>query len=291
MLSVVIPTLGRSEALPHVLRRLRGVEVLLVVDSDGVVPGVPPHVRLLRADRPGASAARNVGIEHATQPVVLFLGDDIVAGRELLPRHHAFHTEHPAQAAALLGRVFYRRPTGFMRWLEHGIQSSYASIPGERAGWGHFYTTNVSVKRSLLQQAGGFDEALPFLYEDLDLGRRLADLGMELRYDPRAAGEHRHRTTVEDWERRMELVGAAERAFTTKHPDVEPYFKERLRPSDARGRGAKLAGLVNPKVPWLGPKVWASADAFYTARLREPFMRGWDAAAPRSPAPESPPRR
>jgi hypothetical protein len=291
VLSVVIPTLGRSPALPQVLRRLEGVEVLLLVDAAGVVPGVPAHVRLLRAERPGASAARNTGIAAATQPVVLFLGDDIVPGRELLARHRAFHTEHASRTAALLGRVFYRRPTGFMRWLERGIQTSYGGIQGARAGWGHFYTTNVSVKRSLLDQAGGFDESLPFLYEDLDLGRRLADLGMELSYDPDAAGEHRHRTTLADWEARMELVGAAERAFTDKHPDVEPYFRQRLQPSDARGRGARLAGLVNPDVPWLGPKVWASANAFYAARLREPFMRGWEAAAPRSPAPEPPPRR
>ena len=281
MLSVVIPTLGRSPALPAVLRRLKGVEVLLVVDATGIVPGVPSQVRLLRAERAGASAARNVGIAHATRPVVLFLGDDIVPGRRLLERHAAFHTEHPAQTAALLGHVFFRRPTGFMRWIERGIQSDYHSINSGRAGWGHFYTTNVSVKRRLLEQAGGFDEDLPFLYEDLDLGRRLAGLGMDLRYDPEAAGEHRHRTTLEDWERRMELVGAAERAFTTKHPDVEPYFKHRLRPSAARGRGARLAGLVNPKVPWLGPKVWASADAYYSARLHGPFMRGWDGAAPR----------
>jgi glycosyltransferase involved in cell wall biosynthesis len=290
VLSVVVPTLGRSPGLPHVLRRLEGLEVLLVVDADGVVPGVPSHVRLLRAERPGASAARNAGIAAATQPAVLFLGDDIVPGRELLSRHHAFHTANRAHTAALLGHVFYRRPTGFMRWLERGIQTNYAGIRGDRAGWGHFYTTNVSVKRALLDQAGGFDEDLPFLYEDLDLGRRLADLGMDLRYDRRAAGEHRHRTTVEDWERRMELVGAAERAFTSKHPDVAPYFKERLQPSDARGRGARLAGLVNPTVPWLGPKVWASANAYYADRLHEPFMRGWDAAAPRSPAPGSPPR-
>jgi glycosyltransferase involved in cell wall biosynthesis len=281
VLSVVVPTLGRSPALPAVLRRLQGVEVLLVVDAKGLVPGVPPHVRLLRAATPGASAARNAGIAAATQPAVLFLGDDIVPGPELLARHHAFHREHAARTHALLGRVFYRRPSGFMRWLEHGIQTSYGAIASGRAGWGHFYTTNVSVKTALLREAGGFDEDLPFLYEDLDLGRRLADLGMDLRYDPDAAGEHRHRTTLADWERRMELVGAAERAFTTKHPDVTPYFKERLEPSQARGRGARLAGLVNPAVPWLGPKVWASANAFYAARLREPFMRGWDAAAPR----------
>ena len=270
MLSVVIPTLGRSTALPTVLRRLKGVEVLLVVDAAGLVPGVPGHVRLLRAERPGASAARNLGIEHATQPVVLFLGDDIVPRPSLLPVHRAFHEAHPEETAALLGRAFFRLRTPFVRWLERGIQSDYGSIPDGQAGWGHFYTSNVSVKRALLERAGGFDEDLPFLYEDLDLGRRLADLGMDLRYDPRAFAVHRHRTNVRDWERRMEQIGAAERAFTDKHPDVKPYFHDRLERA-AAGTGRR-------------------PEARYGRRLYPAFMRGWDAGAPRSPAPESRPR-
>ena len=265
MLSVVIPTLGRSAALPAVLARLTGVEVLLVVDADGVVPGVPSHARLLRAGRPGASAARNTGWRAATEPVVLFLGDDIVPGRRLLARHRAFHEARPEEAAALLGRVFYRRPTRFERWLEHGIQTSYGSIAGDRAGWGHFYTTNVSVKRSLLEHAGGFDEDLPFLYEDLDLGRRLDALGMDLRYDRRAAGEHRHRTTPADWQRRMELIGAAERAFCERHPDVTPYFKDRLERAAA-----------GPRRGPLGRRTKAGRETEFGGPLLAPFMRGWD---------------
>jgi glycosyltransferase involved in cell wall biosynthesis len=281
-LTVVIPTLGRSDALPDVLRRLRGVEVLLCVDADGVVPGAPAHVRVLRATTPGASAARNLGIAEASGRVVLFLGDDIVPTRRLLARHTAFHGASPADTAALLGRVFYRRPTGFMKWLERGIQTDYGSIPASgRAGWAHFYTSNVSVKTALLRRAGGFDEALPFLYEDLDLGRRLHELGMQLRYDPAADAEHRHPTTLEDWERRMELIGAAERAFAEKHPDFEPYFRRRLQPHVARGRGAKLARVVPPGAPLLGPKVWSSAEAYYAGRLEPAFKRGWERGAPR----------
>jgi glycosyltransferase involved in cell wall biosynthesis len=266
MLSVVIPTLGRSPALGAVLRRLEGAEVLLVVDAAGLVPGVPPHVRLLRADTPGASAARNVGWRAAGGDVVLFLGDDIVASRGLLDRHRAHHAAHPEQTAALLGRVFYRRRTAFLRWLERGVQTSYGSIDGDRAGWGHFYTTNVSVKRALLERAGGFDESLPFLYEDLDLGRRLADLGMDLRYDPRAAGEHRHRTTLADWERRMEQIGAAERAFCERHPDVEPYFRTRLQ-----------AAAAGPRRGPIGRRTKAGRETTFGGALLEPFMRGWDA--------------
>lgn len=267
MLSVVIPTLGRSPALRAVLSRLPGVEAIVVVDAQGRSPAdVPDHVTLLHADEPGASAARNAGWRAASRDVVLFLGDDIVPGRRLLARHRHFHERRPEDTAALLGRVFYRRPTRFQRWLERGIQTSYGSIQGDQAGWGHFYTTNVSVKRTLLERAGGFDEGLPFLYEDLDLGRRLADLGMDLRYDPRACGEHRHRTTPDDWQERMRMIGAAERAFTDKHPDVTPYFKTRLE-----------AAAAGPRRGPVGRRTKAGAETEFGGPLLEPFMRGWDA--------------
>ncbi|HEV2814826.1 MAG TPA: hypothetical protein VGW10_16340, partial [Solirubrobacteraceae bacterium] len=161
------------------------------------------------------------------------------------------------------------------------IQTDYGSIAGDRAGWGHFYTTNVSVKRAFALAAGGFDEDLPFLYEDLDLARRLHDLGLDLRYAREAEAEHLHPARLEDWRARMEAVGRAERAFAAKHPDFEPYFRRRLGAAAegrrARGRGARLAALVSPSTPFLGPLVWASAESYFGQQLWPAFLRGWEA--------------
>ena len=64
-----------------------------------------------------------------------------------------------------------------MRWLEHGIQFDYPNIDGTDAGWARFYTANVSVKR-VAPAAGRWlrRRSLPFLYEDLDLARRMHEL-------------------------------------------------------------------------------------------------------------------
>jgi GT2 family glycosyltransferase len=285
-LSVVIPTLGRSPALPRTLRRLReqrdppAFEVILVVDALGDVPEEAPGARVLLARRPGASAARNVGIREARAPVVLLMGDDILAAPTLLAEHDLWHARLPRPEGAVLGHVRWaHRPSAFERWLEHGVQTSYASIQGSSAGWGHFYTTNVSVKKAMLERVGGFDEDLPFLYEDLDLGRRLHEAGLDLRYVPHAIGEHDHPATLEGWRERMEAVGRAERDFCAKHPDVEPYFGERLRRAGAgppaRGRGARLARWIRPATPVLGPRVWASAEAFFGQQLWPAYERGW----------------
>ena len=289
MLSVVVPTLGRSSVLPAVIAALREqerpppFEVIVAVDAAGDLPEEAPADRVVIARRPGASAARNAGIREATGGVVLFLGDDVVASPRLLAEHQLWHERFPAEHVAVLGLV--ERPgrgTAFERWLDRGIQSDYGSIEGDRAGWGHLYTTNVSVKKAFLERVGGFDEDLPFLYEDLDLGRRLHDEGLALRFEPRARAVHDHPATLDAWKERMRAVGRAERAFVDKHPDVAPYFRDRLSRAaagpPARGRGARLAGVVGPGVPLLGPRVWASAEAYFAQQLWPAFEEGWNAA-------------
>ncbi|CAA9473156.1 MAG: hypothetical protein AVDCRST_MAG85-102 [uncultured Solirubrobacteraceae bacterium] len=282
-----MPTLGRSPVLPRALAALRAqrdapqFEVVVVVDAAGDLPEEAPADTVLVAKRPGASAARNEGIRAASGDVIVFLGDDILASPRLLGEHAMWHDRLPAEHVAVLGLVErHGRGGAFERWLDRGIQSDYGAIEGDRAGWGQFYTTNVSVKKAFLERVGGFDEDLPFLYEDLDLGRRLHDEGMDLVHEPRARATHDHPATLEGWQDRMRAIGAAERAFVAKHPDVAPYFRDRLSRAaagaPARGRGARLAGIIGPRVPVLGPRVWASAEAYFAQQLWPAFQEGWD---------------
>ena len=127
-LSVVIPTLGRSEALPEALARLDAqegapeFEVLVVADANAP----PMAAAALRAERPGASAARNVGLRAAAAPLVLFLGDDILVSPRLVATHFAWHERLPDERVAVLGHVRWARGlrrTAFMAWLERGIQT------------------------------------------------------------------------------------------------------------------------------------------------------------------------
>jgi GT2 family glycosyltransferase len=170
-----------------------------------------------------------------------------------------------------------------MHWLDHGMQFDYPSIEGTEAGWGRFYTTNVSVKRGLLERVGGFDEGFPFGYEDLDLAKRMHEHGFRLLYNRRARVEHLHPTTLEEWRQRMVQVARAERRFVAKHPDVRPYFHHMLieasrRPA-AQGRRARLVKIVPRSTPWLGERVWSSADIWYRQQLAPSFLAAWSEAA------------
>jgi hypothetical protein len=135
----------------------------------------------------------------------------------------------------------------------------------------------------MLAAVDGFDESLPFLYEDLDLGKRMSDHGFRLMYNPAAVAEHLHPTTVDDWRRRMKMVARAERAFVARHPGFEPYFHNMFSAAAAapraKGIAARLAPLVPRSVPRLGPRVWASVDRRYRQALAPAFLEAWEADA------------
>ena len=279
-LSIVIATYRRHALLRRVLDRLAGqraaggeFEVVVAADAkegrsdelSAVVHDWPFEVELVAAATPGVSAARNAGWMGASAPLVLFIGDDMLPGPTLVAEHLAWHQRHRDEEVAVLGRVIWARElplTPFMEWLDHGVQFDYPAIRGADAGWGRFYTANVSLKRELLERSGGFDEDFAFPYEDLELAYRLNELGMRLLYNPAALAEHLHPPTIRAWRDRMALMARAERQFVEKHPDVEPYF-------------FKLCSWADEK-----PRLWGQGKPYlrYWQALARPFLESWASA-------------
>lgn len=302
--SVVIPTLERNQRLERALQALAAqdldrdsYEVIVVPDPerdlsglDNVLEKAGERLSIRRVDRssPGVGAARNAGWRAARAPIVLFMGDDILGAPRLLREHMSWHEEHPDVRVGVLGHVRWARElrvTPFMRWLEHGLQFNYPSIDGIDAGFGHFYTANVSLKRAMLERVGGFDEErFPFLYEDIELGYRLYLDGFRLLYNRRADAEHLHPTTIEQWRGRMRATAAAERTWVAMRPEFEAYFHDRFldaaQRAPHRGRlGRALLPFVAPSTPWLGERVWTRASIYYRQQLAPAFLEGWEEAA------------
>jgi glycosyltransferase involved in cell wall biosynthesis len=300
-LSIVIPTRGRAEQLARALRRLvaqsdaPAFEVVVVSDAadpqaeavhDAVAASSLP-ARHLQATAPGASAARNVGWRATEAPVVLFLDDDVLATPPLVSEHAQVHASEPSVSVAVLGHLRWHpelHVTPFMRWLERGAQFEFHNIKGDNAGWGRFYTANVSVKRELLEAVDGFDAAaFPYLNEDLDLARRAHDtVGLVLRYRPAAVGDHLHAMTEADYARRLPKIASAEQQLVARYPDVRPYFHniftDAAQSPKARGRTAALTRIVRPDTPVIGPIAWKSFDMVLRQRLAPVYIAAWDAA-------------
>ena len=296
---MVIPTYRRRDALPRTLDALerqtvgtRAFEVVVVDDpveddSELVARDVeadrrPYAVRHLHRDRPGVSAARNAGWRAADAELVVFIGDDILAAPDLLARHRAVHRREPGDETGVLGRVIWARElkvSPFMRWLDRGYQFDYGSLRTGEAPWTHFYTSNVSLKRSMLERIGGFDEErFPFLYEDLDAGRRLSEHGFRLIYEPEATGEHLHPTDVDDWRRRMAATAAAEHRWVETYPDMPAWFHDRFELAAGRRRVPPLLGRAAARVPTGAPGARAAhalADLHFRQELAPAFLDAW----------------
>jgi glycosyltransferase involved in cell wall biosynthesis len=185
--SVVMPTHNRARELPRsirsVLSQTFGDFELLIVDdaSTDATPEVvarfrDPRIRYIRNElNVGGAEARNIGIRASRGTLVAFQDSDDEWRCQKLETSIGALDEDPA-----LQGVF----SSF--WEICGRRARYVpevEPPPEGSGmqhallWGNFVgTPTVVVRRSALEEVGGFDPNMP-RYQDWDLFLRLAAVG------------------------------------------------------------------------------------------------------------------
>jgi 2-polyprenyl-3-methyl-5-hydroxy-6-metoxy-1,4-benzoquinol methylase len=250
---------------------------------------VPDHARVLIQEQAGPGAARNRAARASDRALLLFLGDDMIPEPQLVERHLARHDRDPAPEVAVLGHVRWHPEVAedrLARWLEwSGAQFDYRALARERteeAGFGRFYSCNVSLKRTFFLDAGGFDPDFWFDYEDLDLGWRLHQRGMRLLYEPDAVALHLHRHDLTSLERRYASRAQGERTMAAKHPWFSPWFHQRLTAHAGAPPVSRAWPYIVDAVPEgfraLRARAEARADRWYQQRLAAPFLNAWDGA-------------
>jgi glycosyltransferase involved in cell wall biosynthesis len=242
-LGIVIPTHNRCAALLQCLAHLenqtfKDFEVVIIDDgsSDTTAEKMaayqassPLCLRFVRQSNSGPAKARNLGISMLSSPLCLLLGDDTFASPALVELHMQLHRENPEIKVAGLGLIRWsasgQTVTPFMRWLdEANVQFSYPRLfAGATPDWGHFYSSNVSVKTELLRRFA-FNENFPYAaMEDIELAYRIQKrFGLEIRFLPEAVAEHLHPTTFRQACRRMVRVGYSFGLFYELWPEQKP---------------------------------------------------------------------
>jgi GT2 family glycosyltransferase len=305
-LTVIIPTRDRWPILARTLEALaaqteQGFDTIVVVD--GTEQPVPPElernqaVRVVGNARQGPGAARNLGARLTDRPLLLFLGDDMLATPTLAMHHLARHRAEPGPEVAVLGHVEWHPEIArnrLLRWLEwSGSQFEYRALAGRRGedvGFGRFYASNVSIKRERFLDVGGFDPDFRQAdYEDTDLGWRLHQRGLRLIYEPAAIARHLHRYEWSDIERRYASRAEAEQLMSVKHSWFSPWFYERIRAHTTEPPASRLWPLVVDYVPArarpLRRLVEARADRWYHQQLAPVFLEAWERAGRRRSGP------
>jgi GT2 family glycosyltransferase/radical SAM superfamily enzyme YgiQ (UPF0313 family)/Flp pilus assembly protein TadD len=242
-ITVVIPTYNRRAILKKTLLAFAAQTVApdqfeVIVADDGSDDDTlvmlqrfkaPFVLRVLALPHRGANAARNEAMRQAQGSIVLITGDDMIPEPALVASHLKFHRQHPSELEAMLGFIDWSPEitvTPFMRFIvspEGGQQFAFHETRAGRADYRLFYTSNLSLKRSLLRkQATLFDPDFAHpAYDDIELGYRLARQGLTLHYNPQGVTTHHHPMTVADFVRRQRMAGQMAVVFARKHPEVD----------------------------------------------------------------------
>jgi GT2 family glycosyltransferase/2-polyprenyl-3-methyl-5-hydroxy-6-metoxy-1,4-benzoquinol methylase len=290
-LTVVIPTRDRTAILRRTIDALNrqtvtGFDVVVVVDGLDQPAADLQGVTTIAKEHAGPGAARNAGVARTSRPLILFLGDDMIPEAPLVERHLARHAGSPEETVAVLGHVDWHPEVArnrILRWLDwSSSQFDYEGIAASGAGWGHFYSCNVSLKRSFFESVGGFDEDFAFYYEDLDMARRLHERGMTLLYEPGARALHLHRYSLDQVIGRYEGVARGEHMMARKHPWFTPFFAERVRQAESNEPISRVWPLIVDHVPSAATRLKRGArrraNDWYYQQIAPRFHRGWRAA-------------
>ena len=290
--SVVIPTYRRPDVLFRVLdalgRQESPPEFEVIVVDDGSGDSTAERLRAYRAPYPfcpffqenaGPARARNRGVSEARGSHVLFLGDDTVPDPPLLNVHAESHAERRHDPVAVLGYTTWpgeRRVSPFLHHInEYGLQFGYGLIEDPDAvPFNFFYTSNVSLPRRLLEEAGPFDTTFPHAaWEDIELAYRLSKKGMKIVYRPRAVARHHHDITLSSFRRRQEKSGEAAAIFFEMHPELGGFLGVPQALTRSNGfplHDRLLAAWARLAERWQLPGGLRAVDRV----LREDYLRG-----------------
>jgi len=164
-----------------------------------------PNARLIRADRPGLSVARNVGARAASGEYLAYLDDDAIPASDWIAQIRCAISESAAKLAVLGGRILplWEEPLpawwpgrlrGVLSIIEFEGRGEYRSsdLPADLEPYG----ANMIVEAAALQAVGGFNEAIGrsggnlLSDEDVQLAWRLQNAGRSVRYDSRIVVWH-----------------------------------------------------------------------------------------------------
>jgi mycofactocin glycosyltransferase len=198
--SVVVPVYNSERTVEHTIRSLLALnypkdrlELIFVDnastdDSPGILAAHAAEIRVLREGKLGRSAARNLGIHEALHPIVAFTDADCVVDPDWLK--HLVAPLDAAQVGISGGNIRALRPCNAIQEYGEWLHDHRRAIQTYKPPYAT--TVNWASRRSVLIEAGCFDERLPRC-EDADLAYRIVQADREIVYQDQAVIYHRNR--------------------------------------------------------------------------------------------------
>ena len=238
--SVIIPTYNRNDLLIECLGHLERqsykkdrFEVIVVDDgsTDGTKDAVKNYLkksklklRLFSQKNRGPAAARNLAIRKAKGKIVLITNDDTYPSENWLKEHMRLHAK--VEDIGVLGPVEWHNKmevNEFMHFIApYGPLFDFRIKNPNNCGFGHFFTSNISLDRKRLIKSK-FNEKFKYAScEDIELGYRLEKNGLRILLNKNATVYHDH--FIEDsisssFYKKLYIIGNCYKDLEKLHPE------------------------------------------------------------------------
>jgi glycosyltransferase involved in cell wall biosynthesis len=231
--SVVVPTYNRRDQLSRSLDALLSLEYEdyeVCVVNDGSTDGTraylddrsadAPHLRVVHQENQGVAAARNRGIAETDGEYVFFTDDDCVVPDDWVEAHLRRYEEYGVDGVN--GRqwpIEMNYVEAFkvaMYWDEHETTEVWSDPDSVKGAT----TNNLSYRREVIDEVGGFDESMR-RGSDPEHSKRVLEAGFSVLNAPDLRVGHQKRDTLFSYLRNSYRQGKGRSVREEKHGGAE----------------------------------------------------------------------
>jgi len=270
-ISVIIPTFNRIKALILALNALN----LQIKDFKAEViiinTGNPKNskriekltdqfknlkIKLFNLQGSHQGIARNLGIEKASEEILLFIDDDIILENGVLKKHLSVHNSNTK--IALCGITFpYFKKNNLATEAAELSHLELLITPSDNTG----YSGHLSVKKSEIENIKFSKKFIYYGYEDMDFVNNLANSQIKVEVAPGLIGFHYKKHSIKSFLKRAYFLGrsayifhAAQNtlnSFLLKSPFLKSFshIRKKIKPFKIFKRKQILSKLNTSHLP------------------------------------------
>ncbi|NET30853.1 MAG: glycosyltransferase family 2 protein [Cyanothece sp. SIO1E1] len=276
-ISLIICTYNREKFLGHALESLtrqtlapEAFEILIInnnstdstpsISQDFIAANPKLNVRYFVETNQGLSYARNRGIKEAMAPIISYIDDDAEAREDFLEKVLSFFENRP-ETAGIGGRILPKYEGNPPQWMNKYLYGFVTKVDFGDHGFtytGKSYPAgcNMTYRKDLLEQVGGFNENLKWRADDKYIFFAIKEVSDQVFHYPEAVVQHNidaYRTTDENFFRLSRKFGSEER-IRVKDIGQWTFFKKVFEFVFKLGGSMVLALLFTLRGEWVKGK-------------------------------------
>jgi len=208
LVSIIIPTFNRKKEILATLSDLSrqsypDFEVIIIDKSDiplkkEEINSLGLNVHVFYKSGEGSHLARNLGIEKAKGDIIIFVDDDVhIENKDFIKNHLENYKD--SQISGVAGREI--QPHNTFKPEEVKVVGKINFVTGRvigdfnalfRTEVDHAVGCNMSFRKSVLKEVGGFDSSYQgtAYFEEADLSLKIKERGYKIVFDPKTTLVH-----------------------------------------------------------------------------------------------------